>query len=177
MKVEIQHNNQLIERCRKGDKTAQFKVYKLYYKAMYNTALRILSNSFEAEDIMQESFLAAFTKIDSFSGNVTFGAWLKRIVINNSLSALKRNNRLDTVPLEKVDIKANDEEQQDYSLLKASDILLKLSQLKNNYKVALTLNLIEGYDYEEIAQIMNISYENSRTTVSRAKSKLRQLLT
>ena len=177
MKVEIQHNNQLIERCRKGDKTAQFKVYKLYYKAMYNTALRILSNSFEAEDIMQESFLAAFTKIDSFSGNVTFGAWLKRIVINNSLSALKRNNRLDTVPLEKVDIKANDEEQQDYSMLKASDILLKLSQLKNNYKVALTLNLIEGYDYEEIAQIMNISYENSRTTVSRAKSKLRQLLT
>jgi len=177
LKVEIQHNNQLIERCRKGDKTAQFKVYKLYYKAMYNTALRILSNSFEAEDIMQESFLAAFTKIDSFSGNVTFGAWLKRIVINNSLSALKRNNRLDTVPLEKVDIKANDEEQQDYSLLKASDILLKLSQLKNNYKVALTLNLIEGYDYEEIAQIMNISYENSRTTVSRAKSKLRQLLT
>jgi RNA polymerase sigma-70 factor (ECF subfamily) len=61
-------------------------------------------------------------------------------------------------------------------MLKAGKILNKMSLLKNNYKVALTLNLIEGYDYEEIAQIMEISYENSRTTVSRAKNKLRQLL-
>ena len=143
---------------------------------MYNTALRIVGNSFEAEDIMQESFLSAFTKLDSFSGTVTFGAWLKRIVINNSLTALKTNNRLETVSLEKVTVKEVQEEKQDYSMLKIGDILNKVSLLKNNYKVALTLNLIEGYDYEEISQIMNISYENSRTTVSRAKNKLRQLL-
>lgn len=143
---------------------------------MFNASLRIVNDSFEAEDIMQESFLAAFTKLDSFSGDVTFGSWLKRIVINNSLTALKKNNKFNTVPLEKVDIKDVIEEKQDYSFLKASDILNKVAQLKNNYKVALTLNLIEGYDYEEIAQIMDISYENSRTTVSRAKNKLRQLL-
>ncbi len=176
MEVQIQHNNQLVDQCKNGDKKAQFALYKQYYKAMYNTALRIVNNSFEAEDIMQESFLAAFTKLDSFSGTVTFGAWLKRIVINNSLTALKKNNKFDTVPLEKVIINEIEEEKQDYRLLKASDILNKVSQLKNNYKVAITLNLIEGYDYEEIAQIMNISYENSRTTISRAKNKLRQLL-
>lgn len=176
MKVEIQHNNQLIERCKKGDKKAQFDVYKQYYRAMYNAAFRIVNDRFEAEDIMQESFLSAFTKLDSFSGNVTFGAWLKRIVINNSLTALKKNNKFDIVPLEKVTIKEVLEEKQDFTLLKASDILNKVSKLKNNYKVALTLNLIEGYDYEEIAEIMDISYENSRTTVSRAKNKLRQLL-
>ncbi len=176
MKVQIQHTNQLLERCKKGDKAAQFAIYKQYYKAMYNCALRIVNNSFEAEDIMQESFLAAFTKLDSFSGTVTFGAWLKRIVINNSLTALKNNNKFDTVSLEKVVIKEVEEVQQDYSMLKANDILTKVSQLKNNYKVAITLNLIEGYDYEEIAQIMDITYENSRTTVSRAKNKLRQLL-
>ncbi len=176
MEVQIQHNNQLVEQCKNGDKKAQFAIYKQYYKAMYNTALRIVNNSFEAEDVMQESFLAAFTKLDSFSGTVTFGAWLKRIVINNSLTALKKNNKLDTVPLEKVTIHEIEEEKQDYSMLKASNILNKVSQLKNNYKVAITLNLIEGYDYEEIAQIMDISYENSRTTISRAKNKLRQLL-
>jgi RNA polymerase sigma-70 factor (ECF subfamily) len=176
LKVTIQHNNQLVELCKKGDKTAQFIIYKQYYKAMYNTALRIVSNSFEAEDIMQESFLSAFTKLDSFSGTVTFGAWLKRIVINNSLTALKNNNKLETVSLEKVNTMEVLEEKQDYSILKVSDILNKVSLLKNNYKVALTLNLIEGYDYEEIAQIMEISYENSRTTVSRARNKLRQLL-
>lgn len=178
MKTENQHINQLLERCKRGDKTAQFTIYKQYYRAMFNAALRIVNDSFEAEDIMQDSFLAAFTKLDSFSGTVTFGAWLKRIVINNSLTALKNKNKLDTISIEKVTTKEveEDEEKPDYSLLKASDILNKVSQLKNNYKVAITLNLIEGYDYEEIAQIMDISYENSRTTVSRAKNKLRQLL-
>jgi len=177
LEVLTQHKTELIERCEKGDNAAQFELYKQYYKAMYNTALRIVNNSFEAEDIMQESFLSAFTKLDSFSGTVTFGAWLKRIVVNNSITALKNKKKLDTISLEKVTIKEVEEEvKQDYSLLKASDILNKVSQLKNNYKVAITLNLIEGYDYEEIAQIMDISYENSRTTVSRAKNKLRQLL-
>ncbi len=176
MKVATQHTNALIEKCRKGNKSAQFAIYKQYYAAMFNTAFRIVNDRFEAEDVMQESFLSAFTKLDSFSGKVTFGAWLKRIVINNSITALKRNNRYDTEPLEKVDLKKPEEEKPAYNLLSAADILGKVSQLKNNYKVALTLNLIEGYDYEEIAQIMNISYENSRTTVSRAKNKLRQLL-
>ncbi|MDV7187311.1 RNA polymerase sigma factor [Lutibacter sp. TH_r2] len=176
MKVENQHNNQLIYRCKKGDKSAQFKVYKLYYKAMFNTAYRIVNNQFEAEDIMQESFLAAFTKLDSWSEKVTFGAWLKRIVINKSISALKKNHKFEAVSLEKVNIKNIEEEPIDYNNLNPKIILNKVKELKNNYKVALTLNLIEGYDYEEIAQIMNISYENSRTTVSRAKNKLRQLL-
>ncbi len=170
------HIDQLLQRCKSGEQSAQLEIYKRYYRAMYNTALRILNNSFDAEDMMQESFLIAFTKLSTFKGEVTFGAWLKRIVINNSLTALKKNNRLNTVPLEKVDLKETNEEKQDYSFLKASDILNKVALLKNNYKIALTLNLIEGYDYEEIAQIMDISYENSRTTVSRAKNKLRQLL-
>ena len=180
MKVTNQHSNQLIKKCKNGDKSAQFALYKQYYKAMYNTSLRIVNDSFEAEDIMQESFLAAFTKLDSFSGNVTFGAWLKRIVINNSLSALKKNNRINTVPIDKVNVSENEgeeqEEQLNRSALNSSIILNALKQLKNNYKVALTLNLIEGYDNEEIAQIMEISYENSRTTISRAKNKLRKLL-
>ena len=176
MEPENQHNTQLIINCRNGDKNAQFTIYKQYYKAMFNTAFRIMNDRFEAEDIMQESFLSAFTKLDSFSGTVTFGAWLKRIVVNNSLTALKKNNRLETVSLEKVTIKVVNEEKQDYNLLSAKEILNQVSKLKNNYKVAITLNLIEGYDYEEIAQIMDISYENSRTTVSRAKQKLRQLL-
>lgn len=168
--------NELISECKKGSRKAQFMIYKQYYKAMYNTALRIVNDSFEAEDVMQESFLSAFTKLDTFSEKVTFGAWLKRIVINNSISALKKNNRYDIVSLEKVKIEEQEDEQQDYRLIPPKEILNKVNELKSNYKLAITLNLIEGYDYEEIAQIMDISYENSRTTVSRAKNKLKQLL-
>ena len=176
MKEVNQDINQLLGGCKKGDAKAQFAIYNLYYKAMYNAAFRIVNDSYVAEDVMQESFLSAFTKLDSFSEQVTFGAWLKKIVINKSITALKKNHKFETVPYEKVTISAVEEDDSNYSDLNVHEILRQLSTLKDSYKVALTLNLIEGYDCEEIAQIMDISYENTRTTISRAKNKLRKLL-
>ena len=171
-----QHTSELLLRCNNGEQSAQFEIYKLYYKAMYNTALRILNNSFEAEDMMQESFLIAFTKLGTFKGEVAFGAWLKRIVINKCLTQLKKNNRFEEVKLE---VKRNEsvEEVIEAESLEPKLILNAINGLKDNYRIALNLHLIEGYDYEEISEIMDISYENSRTTISRAKSKLRTTLT
>ncbi len=143
---------------------------------MYNSAYRILNDEFEAEDIMQEAFLTAFTKLYMFKGEVTFGAWLKRIVINKSLTQLKKNNRYEEVKMEVVPSYEIEEEKIDYSSLKANQVVEKINSLKQNYQLALTLNLIEGYDYEEIAQIMGYSNENVRTTISRAKKKLKQVL-
>lgn len=175
MKRHQQHRTELLKRCEQGDTEAQFKVYEQYYKAMFNTAYRILGDRYEAEDMMQEAFLAAFTKLHTFSGEVSFGAWLKRIVVNKSLTSLKKNSRLEMTSLEVVQ-EQKAEETVDYSVLNITDLKSSLEGLKSNYRLALTLNLIEGYDAEEIAQIMEISYENSRTTISRAKSKLRQVL-
>ena len=83
-------HQQLIERCLKNDKEAQFSVYKLYYRSMYNTSLRIVNHTDEAEDIMQESFLTAFQKLDGYKAEVSFGIWLKRIVVNRSLDYLRK---------------------------------------------------------------------------------------
>ena len=176
-----QHTKELLLRCKNGEQSAQFKIYKCYYKAMYNTALRILNNSFEAEDMMQESFLIAFTKLSTFKGEVTFGAWLKRIVINKCLTQLKKNKRFEEVKLEikreeQIGIDLPNENNGICSDTKPNTILNAMNNLKDNYRVALNLHLIEGYDYEEISEIMDISYENSRTTISRAKSKLRGIL-
>jgi len=143
---------------------------------MYNCALRIVNDSFEAEDIMQEAFLAAFTKLNSYSKKVTFGAWLKRIVINKSLSSLKKSTIMETVDLEKVGINDMINEEIEVNNVNVNFILKQVNNLKTNYRIIINLNLIEGYDCEEIAQILNITYENSRTTLSRAKNKLRQLL-
>jgi len=176
------HINQLLEACKRQEQSAQFEIYKLYYKAMFNTALRIMRDSFEAEDVMQEAFLNAFTKLDSYKGEVAFGAWLKRIVINKSLTQIKKNSRFEEVKFEVLENTLEDEgsnadrENIDYSIIKANEILKTMEQLKDNYRVALTLSLIEGYDNEEIALIMAISNENCRTTISRAKGKLRKLL-
>ncbi len=175
------HINQLLQRCKRQDATAQFEVYKLYYKAMYNTAIRILQDSFEAEDVMQEAFLSAFTKLDSYSGEVAFGAWLKKIVINRSISQLKKNNKVEEVKLEVVSYKLEEENEelneiQDYKSIKARAVLEAINKLKDNYRMVLNLSLIEGYDNEEIAKILNISNENCRTTISRAKNKLRSMM-
>ena len=170
------HITKLIERCKKSDKNAQLTIYKAYYNAMFNVSYRILKDSFEAEDMMQEAFLTAFTKIEMFKGKVTFGAWLKRIVINKSLTQLKKNNRYEEIKMEVVAHNNLEEEIVDYTKLQASTVLTTLNSLKENYRLILTLHLIEGYDYEEIAQILSYTNENVRTTVSRAKKKLKQTL-
>lgn len=170
------HINQLIERCKKNDSTAQMQVYDAYYKAMYNTAYRILKDEFEAEDLIQEAFLTAFSKLHTFKGEVTFGAWLKRIVINKSLTQLKKNIRYDEVKMEVVSSYEVEETSIDYSSLNVKQVMDSLQSLKSNYRIILTLNLIEGYDYEEISQILKYTNENVRTTISRAKKKLKQVL-
>ncbi|MHB0755085.1 RNA polymerase sigma factor [Polaribacter sp. M15] len=152
------------------------KIYNAYYKAMYNSAYRILKDSFEAEDIMQEAFLTAFTKLHMYKGEVAFGAWLKRIVINKSLSQLKKNNRYNDLKMEVLPKDEIEDDSISYTSLNPKMVLQTLQGLKDNYRIVLTLNLVEGYDYEEIAQILNYTNENVRTTVSRAKKKLKQVL-
>tara|TARA_R110000744_G_scaffold203392_2_gene322223 strand:- start:253 stop:708 length:456 start_codon:yes stop_codon:yes gene_type:complete len=147
---------------------------------MFNTALRIVKDTAQAEDIMQESFLSAFTKLHTFKGEVTFGSWLKRIVINNSIHQYRKQQKKNEVALDEVMYKVEDNDgiasDHVFTELKAQKVMETMKDLKENYRVSLTLHLIEGFDYEEISEIMNISYANCRTTVSRAKESLRKKL-
>lgn len=180
MTLTNQNIEQLLERCALGDQRAQMEVYNRYYKAMYNTAYRIVKDSAEAEDVMQDSFLAAFTKLGNLKEKVTFGSWLKRIVINNSIYHYNRNSKYNNVPLDDVIYKVEDNsgipDNYEFTNIKAKQVMETMKGLKDNYRVSLTLHLIEGYDYEEISEIMNISYANCRTTISRAKESLRNKL-
>ncbi len=164
----------IIDNCLKGDKKAQFQLYKLYYKTMYNISLRIVRDNMEAEDVMQESFLKAFDKIDTYKGEVSFGAWLKRIVVNRSLDVLKKRKMV----FEEINEKIHDEV--DYKMdvegIKPETIKKAIQDLPDGYRVVLSLYLIEGYDHEEISQILNISNSASRTQYMRAKNKLKELL-
>ena len=111
---------------------------------------------------------------------MTFGAWLKRIVINNSIYHFNKRNKYEDVPLDNVMYKVEDQpgisNDDEITNLKARQVLDTMESLKDNYRIALNLHLIEGYDYEEISDIMNISYANCRTTISRAKDSLRRKL-
>ena len=167
----------LIEACKRGERKAQFEIYKLYSKAMYNTAYRILNNTAEAEDIIQESFLKAFQKIDSFLGDVSFGAWLKKIVVNASLDEI-RKKKFDLESIENIDvldIYNEDDEVKDFSyeIIKVRNAIMLLPE---GYRIVLSLYLLEGYDHDEIAEIVGISASTSRSQLARAKKKLIGLL-
>jgi RNA polymerase sigma-70 factor (ECF subfamily) len=169
--------SKLLELCKENNEKAQLTLYNQYYKAMFNVSYRIVGDSYLAEDVMQESFLKAFRKLDTFSGNVTFGSWLKKIVINTSISELKKLNKHQFESLdENVDDLIVKEDSENFTELKAESILKTIQSLKSNYKIILTLFFIEGYDLEEITSILNISYENCRTMMSRAKESLRKKL-
>jgi len=171
---------QLAELCISKNQQAQLEIYNRYYKAMYNISLRIVKDSFEAEDIMQDSFLVAFTKLGELKDLKTFGAWLKRIVINKSIYHYRKSSKYQNVPFDNVMYKVENDQSigsdNDYTNLKAQQVLKVMKELKDNYRIALTLHLVEGYDYDEISSIMEITPANCRTVISRAKESLRQKL-
>lgn len=171
---------QLVELCKNDNQHAQLEVYNRFYKAMYNTAFRIVKDSFEAEDIMQDSFLTAFTKLDSIIDTKTFASWLKRIVVNNSIYHYQKKVKKNEIALDNVEYKIEQEigdfNEYNYTSLKAKEVVQAMNELNDKYRIILNLNLIEGFDYEEICEIMNISYANCRTLISRAKNKLKLTL-
>lgn len=173
------HIDNLLALCMEGNQRAQMEVYNRYYKAMYNTALRIVIQTDQAEDIMQDAFLTAFTKLHTFKGTASFGAWLKRIVINRSINALKKCQPIevfdDIHAFEQIEMPETHLENE-YEQLKATQVLKAIKKLKSNYRTVLTLFYVEGFDYEEISQIMNLSYGHSRTMLSRAKIRLKHEL-
>jgi len=167
-------HQEIIDQCREGSQKAQFQLYKLYYRPMFSICMRLINNATEAEDVMQEAFLNAFTKIDSYKGEVSFGAWLKRIVINRSLDYLKKRK----VKFEEINEKTNQLPDYQMEIKEVNMDVIKdaIQNLPDGYRVVLSLFLIEGYDHEEISEILGISNSNSRTQYLRAKNKLRELL-
>lgn len=178
MALTTQKIETLLALCQKGNQLAQLEVYNRYNKAMYNIALRIVKNTAEAEDVMQESFIAAFRKLDSFKGESTFGAWLKRIVVNNSIVQYRRSQRYTELPENGLPEESMEDgiADEDYNSLRSSQLMECLNELHDSYRSILSLHFIEGYDYEEICEIMEISYSNCRTMISRAKESLRKKL-
>ncbi len=167
----------LIEACKKGDQKAQFEIYRLYHSAMFNTTLRIVGDPDDAEDVMQEAFLKAFDKIRTFRGKVSFGAWLKRIVINKALDFLRlKKQMLSLDEVREIEEVADDVPEILESAPKMEEIRRAIHALPEGYRIVLSLILLEGYDHEEVAEILNISNATSRTQYHRAKKKLIELM-
>jgi RNA polymerase sigma factor (sigma-70 family) len=170
---DLRINEPLIEECRKGNSSAQFRLYNQYSKAMFNLAYRMTNNREDAEDILQETFVDCFRNLKTFRFESTFGAWLKTILINRSINYLKKK-KVNLVLQENLpDVNNDDEPEVEYDTKR---IFKGIEMLPDGYRVILTLYLLEGYDHTEIAQILGISESTSKSQYSRAKDKLRKLI-
>ena len=172
----------IVEACKRGDRKAQFELYRLYSKAMYNISLRMLCSVENAEDVLQNSFIDVFSKLDTFRFESSIGAWIKRIVINNCINYLKKR-RLEFSELTEntaVVPSAADESGSLYfgtdNPLNVDKIQKAIQQLPDGYRVVFTLYAMEGYDHEEIGSILGVTEATSKSQYSRAKAKLRDIL-
>jgi len=167
----------IIEKSKKGDIKAQFKLYNLYSKAMFNICLRMMNNREEAEDMLQEAFSEAFDKLHYFRFESSFGAWLKRVVVNKCINQIKKK-KVELVLSEEIlkyeRIEETDEREIAYDINKINKAI---QQLSDGFRVVFTLYLMEGYDHQEISEILGISESTSKSQYLRAKRKLKEILT
>ena len=167
----------LVQQCLNGEASAYRALYDRYAKAMYNTALRILNRTDDAEDILQEAFTDAFQQLSSFEGRSTFGAWLRQIVVYKSIAHLKKQklhvNGLETDAENIADEMVLEEDEVWYTV---DSIKQAMQKLPDGYRTVLTLHLIEGFEQEEVAEMMKVAHSTVRTQYMRAKQKLLQLL-
>jgi RNA polymerase sigma factor (sigma-70 family) len=176
--VYVDKHYDLVVECKQGSKKACYELYKLYSKAMLNVAFRIVGNIAEAEDVLQEAFLDAFNKVKDFRQDTTFGLWLKQIVVNRSINML-RKRKLELIEMEGdmleniADEEAADDEEIQYQAARVKEAM---KELPEGYRLVISLYLLEGYDHEEIGQVLNISENTSRTQFLRAKRKLIDIL-
>ena len=177
MSVTKQLHQPIIEACKKNNAKAQMQLYDLYCNAMFTVALRYVKDTFEAEDVMQDAFIKAFKNIHTYKEEVNFGAWLKRIVINQSIDWLKKK-KLELVSIndEITTIVVEEEEWNIATTISYQEIVDCIQQLKEKYRVVLTLFLLEGYDHKEISEILGISEVTSRTHLMRGKKQVQEQL-
>jgi RNA polymerase sigma-70 factor (ECF subfamily) len=174
--VRTDIHKEIIEKSKKGNSKAQYQLYQLYAKAMYNTCYRMMNNQPEAEDMLQEAFTEAFMKLHTFRYESAFGAWLKRIVVNKCLNEIKKR-KTDLNFVEDLAIYNERKDDEEFTVgINVSDIKKAMEQLPDGSRMIFSLYLLEGYDHREIAQILNVSESNSKSQYMRAKRKIKEIL-
>ncbi|WP_036822051.1 RNA polymerase sigma factor [Polaribacter sp. Hel1_85] len=176
MKSTKQLHQPIIDQCKNNCSKAQMQLYNLYCKAMFLVAFRYVKDRFVAEDVMQDAFIKAFKNIEKYKNEVAFGAWLKRIVINQSIDQLKKN-KLELVSInEEVIAKQEEDDWKVESSISVDGIVEVINNLKDKYRLVLTLYLLEGFDHQEIAEVLQITENTSRTHLLRGKKLLKEQL-
>ena len=167
---------ELILQCVRGERKAQFQLYKLYNRQMFSICVRMLGQRDEAEDALQEAFVAAFKSIEQFKHESTFGAWLKRIVVNKCINAVNRKNRSIWISIDDDSMDIAEEETEEPLSIEPEQLNDAVKNLPEGCRMVFTLYAFENFPHAEVAQMLNISVGTSKSQYNRAKSLLKQEL-
>jgi len=165
----------LIKGCKRGDRRAQQRLFDLYSSRMFGVCLRYVKNTMQAEDVLVISFTRIFERIDQFKGEGSFEGWIRRVVVNEALTALRRNRLM----MAETDLEYADR-QPDYKglsdHLEAEDLLKLIERLPPGYRIVFNMYAIDGYSHKEIAEQLGIRENTSKSQLSRARAYLQKLL-
>lgn len=167
--------HQLVQKCIKQERHAQKMLYQKYARKMFNLVYRILGDQGLAEDALQEGFIAVFKSLSKFKEESSLETWMRKIFTYKAVNILKSNTK---IKFDYVEIEVAEEETTDWDRYDQSALQIKnaIQTMPIGYKTILTLYLIEGYDHQEISQILNISATTSRSQLYRGKQLLQERL-
>lgn len=175
LKIYRAKDQEWIEGCKKGDSTAQKQVFDQFSSKMYAVCCRYIKDKMEAEDVLVTAFTKVFDRIGQFKNEGSFEGWIRRIVVNESLTWLRQHKFMHV----ETDIEAADYEP-DYQVmedhLQAEDLMKMIDGLPAGYKVVFNLYAIEGYSHKEIADQLGINENTSKSQLSRARVYLQKQL-
>jgi RNA polymerase sigma factor (sigma-70 family) len=164
-----------VQRAKLKDRQAQQELYKLYSGAMYSICRRMMGDEDDAKDVLQEAFIDVFSRLNSLQDDDMFAAWIKRIVVNHCLNELKRKKLNMSYMRDNFDAPepAPEAEPDEYEVKR---VLKAIDQISDGCKIVLNLYLFEGYDHQEIGEILSISESTSKAQYSKARKKVREIL-
>ena len=165
----------MIEGCKKGDRQAQKLLYDRFSGKMYALCCRYVKDKMEAEDVLVTAFTKILDRIDQYKSEGSFEGWIRRVIVNESLSYLRRNKSMYI----ETDIEAADHEPNYDRLenhLEAQDLLQVISELPSGYRIVFNLFAIDGYSHKEISKQLGINENTSKSQLSRARSLLQKRL-
>lgn len=165
----------LVNGCRRGDQRAQQRLFDLYSSRMYGICRRYVKNSMQAEDVLVSAFTKVFEKIGQFKGEGSFEGWIRRIIINEALTSLRKSRAM----MIETDLQQAEREPDYDGLsdhLEAEDLLRLIERLPPGYRVVFNMYAIDGFSHKEIADHLGISENTSKSQLSRARTYLQKSL-
>jgi len=180
-KVEQDQLKKLIQRCVKQERAAQKELFELFYGKMLGVCMRYTKDNDRAQEVVQEGFIKVFDKLGEFDFSGSFEGWVRRIMMNSSIDAIRKRNRQPFVTDEEYvfnehSANQNHDFDEDITSVKASHAMKAVQQLSPAYRTVFNLYVIENYSHKEIADFLNISEGTSKSNLAKAKINLRKML-